>query len=85
MHCQLLGQFIEVHKSHFFQKLENLVETVLLSFFNSILKHWGLTSPLKTFKWVKETQTAPISNLKKESTNITIQTHILRIVVYSIT
>ena len=67
MHCQLLGQFIEVHKSHFFQKLENLVETVLLSFFNSILKHWGLTSPLKTFKWVKETQTAPISNLKKKA------------------
>ena len=45
---KLVGQFIEVDKSHFFQWLENLVPL-----FYNILKKWRLISPFEAFTWKK--------------------------------
>ena len=40
-------------------------ETTLLSFFNSILKYWVVTSPLKIFKWAEKTHRVLISQISQ--------------------
>ena len=46
---KLPGQFIELHKSQFFPRLENLIWDSIAHFSYSILRNWELTSPLKAF------------------------------------